>query len=117
MTTNKLAEKLKQLKPEQVVVTIDGTNFLVVSPGRIAKNQLLAASQKGNKIDPVLMEANLLAECVRDPETGEKVMPDVNDWDLPSNVVAPLVAACIKVCGLDSDEVKQMGKDSGVSHT
>lgn len=110
-TTSKLAEKLKSLKPEEMRVAIDGDIFLVVGIGRIQKNKLLASCQRNGKLDPALLEGNLLAECVRDPETREQVMPNPNDWDLPSHVVSPLVSACIKVCGLDADETKEMGKD------
>jgi hypothetical protein len=108
-----LRDKLKQRKAKEVSVIIDGDVFLVRGPGRVAKNKLLAKSQTKGELDPEQLEANLLAVCVLDPTTQEPVMPDPADWDIAADVAAPLVKACIEVCGLDADETKTMGKGLG----
>lgn len=107
-----LRDKLKSRKPKECTVTIEGDVFLVRGPGRVAKNQLLAKSEKKGKVDTELLEANLLATCVLDPQTCEPVMPEPADWDIAADVAAPLVKACIEVCGLDRDDTGAMGKDS-----
>ena len=107
-----LREKLKQIKPKETTVTIEGDEFLVRFPGRIAKNQAFAKATVKEELNATLLESQLLSVCVLDPSTGDPVMPDPDDWDLDGDV-GPLVRAVIDVCGLDKDDTKAMGKDCG----
>jgi len=106
-----LGEKLKQRKPREKIVTIDGDDFLVRFPGRAEKNKIFAKSQLNDVLQTDLLEKNLLASCVLDPATQQPVLPNAKDWDLPSDI-SQLVTAVIDVCGLDRNEAKAMGKDS-----
>lgn len=107
-----LRDKLKQRKPAEQTVTLDGDEYLVRFPGRMAKNKAFAAATVKALLKPELLEPQLLAICVLDPATEQPVMPDPADWDLPSDV-GPLIRAVIQVCGMDKDEAKDMGKGSG----
>lgn len=107
-----LLEKLKAHKPKEKTVTVEGDDYLVVGLGRVRKNALLNDSQLKGKLDGATLESNLLAACVCDPSTREPLMPLPGEWDIPSHIAAPLVAACIEVLGLDSDESKVLEKKS-----
>lgn len=105
-----LRDKLKAYKPRETQVEIDGDVFLVRGLGRVRKNELVdKCSSKGN-LNNEKLEAMLLAECVFDPSSGELVMSDPADWDVPSHVSGPLVKAVLEVCGFDSDEARQLEK-------
>ena len=110
-----LGEKLKQRKPREKTVELDGDKFLVRFPGRSQKNQIFAMSQVNDKLDTDLLECNLLAVCVLDPSTFEQVLPNAADWKSLASDVSQLVSAVIEVCGLDRSETKAMGKDSSES--
>lgn len=105
-----LRDKLKSRKPKQVELDIDGDKVIVRGLGRVRKNQMFAECQVKGKLDSALLESKMLAECVIDPQTDEPVMPDVADWDLPADVVGPMIAACIDVNNLDVDEVAEYRK-------
>ena len=105
-----LKDKLKAAKPRIKPVTIDGDTFSVVGLGRIQKNDIVSKSQKNGKIDNENLEALLLAACVCDPASGNPLMPDPAEWDVPSHIAGPLVKACIEVCGFDDDEASQLAK-------
>lgn len=94
-----LKEQLKAASAKTVTVEIDGMSFLVKGLTRTAKNELSVKCRVGDKTDNELFEAMLLAKCVCDPESGELVEPDANQWDIPAHISEPLVQACIDVCG------------------
>lgn len=105
-----LRDKLKAYKPRETTVEIDGDAFLVRGLGRIRKNELVDKCSAKGKLDNEKLESMLLAECVCDPATGELVMSDPADWDVPSHVSGPLVKAVLEVCGFDNDEARQLEK-------
>lgn len=101
-----LRERLKAKRPKELTVIIDGDTFLVRGIGRIQKNALVERCQhaKTGKMNTPLFESEILAACVCDPATGEPVMPDPADWDIPADVSGPLVDACTDVCGFNRSE-------------
>lgn len=107
-----LRDKLKAKTVKTKTVTIDGDEYLVKGLSRVAKNELVNNSMDGKKMNNARFEASLLAACVCDPSTGEPVMPDAKDWDIPSHIAGPLVAEVMKVCGFGDDEVSEYQKKS-----
>ena len=105
-----LRDKLKAAKPLEKTVEIDGDIFLVRGLSRIRKNELASKCTVKGTLDNEKLEACLLAECVCDPATGELVMSEPTDWDVPAHIAGPLVKACIECCGFDRDEAKQLEK-------
>lgn len=76
-------EKLKA-KPPQKIVEIDGVEFLVRASTKSGHAKLVAeltlARDKGVEAQQKT-ENQTLASAVLDPETGEPLMPDPNDWE------------------------------------
>ena len=107
-----LGEKLKQRKPKELIVELDGDKYLVRGIGRVEKNKLMSACAKKDKIDWDQVESTALARCVLDPKTEQPVLPNKEDWDIAADAAAPLVDAAIKVCGFDSSEVGRTVKNS-----
>ena len=105
-----LKEKLKSAKVMTEHVVIDGDEYLVRGLSRIRKNELVEKNSPKGRLDTAAFEGAVLAECVLDPATSEPVMPDPADWDIPSHVAGPLVKACLKVCGFDEGEARQLEK-------
>lgn len=108
MTT--LAERLKAKTAREKTVEIDGDNYLIKSIGRIEKINLIERCSKKGKIDEVRFEAEYLAACVFDPNTGEHVDTDWKNWDIPSYIADPLVEAVMEVNGLRANKVDVVKK-------
>jgi len=108
-----LKERIKQAKPREKQLVIDGDTVVVRGLSRIRKNELVNRCQKAGKLDNDKLEAALLSECVVDPADNSLLMPEPSDWDsVPSHIAGPLIKACIEVCGFDDDEAKQLEKKS-----
>lgn len=107
-----LAERLKAKKAKEKTVEIDGDIYLVKSIGRIDKINLVERCMKKGKVDEVQFEAEYLAACVFDPDTGEQVDADWHNWDIPSYIADPLVEAVMDVNGLKANRVDIVKKSA-----
>jgi len=110
MTT--LAERLKAKKAKEKTIEIDGDNYLVKSIGRIDKINLVERCLKKGKVDEVRFEAEYLAACVFDPDSGDLVEKDWQNWDIPSYIADPLVEAVMEVNGLKVSKVDIVKKSA-----
>lgn len=100
-----LKDRLLASKPRELTVSIDGDDFLVRGVSRTEKNQMVErCTSKAGKLDGAKFEAAFLAACVLDPSTGEQVMPDPADWNVPSHVSSTLLEAAMDVCGFSPSE-------------
>jgi hypothetical protein len=112
----KLGEKLKALKPAESVITIDGNRYRVVGLLGSKKADLLSQSRdkKGSFI-PGKADGLFLSACVRDEESGEQFFSE-DEWaewgSVPGSITGPLMAECMKVCGVDNDDVGREVKNS-----
>lgn len=103
-----LRERLLQKPFKEVVVDVDGDQFLVRSIMRVAKNEIVSAcTDKNGKMDNARFEGEILAACVLDPETKKPVLSAV-EWDLPSYITGPLVDAACDVCGFSDREKRSV---------
>jgi hypothetical protein len=109
-----LWDKLKAAKPKEATVDIDDdTQLLIIGLSRVAKTSMVAECTKRNgKIDNAALESKLLAACVHDPETREKVQPDPREWDVAAHISGPCIAAAMQCCGFDDEELEAMIKKS-----
>ncbi len=105
-----LRERLKAKKAKELTVVVDGDSFLVRGIGRVQKNALVERCQdrKTGRMNTPLFESEILAACVCDPSSGEPVMPNPDDWDIPADVSGPLIDACTEVCGFNRQEREQV---------
>ena len=103
MTT--LAERLKAKTAKEKTVEIDGDNYLIRSIGRIDKINLIERCSKKGKVDESRFEAEYLAACVFDPDTGQQVEKDWNEWNIPAYIADTLVEAVMEVNGLKPNKV------------
>lgn len=99
--------KAKQIKTE--TVSLDGETVKVVGMSKSERGEVFAAcrNRKG-KLDNEKLEGLMLARCLRDPETGERIATD-DQWkefdSMPAHVTAPAVASVMRVCGLDQQDL------------
>ena len=105
-----LWDELKAIPVKERTVNVAGKELLVREPMQIEKHEMMERSQTAGKLDNAKLEGEVLATCVYDPQTREKLQPKASEWNLPSHIVGPLVAACIDVCGFDNTEVQVLEK-------
>lgn len=108
-----LKERLftKAVLPEEIV-EVEGEKFLIVGLSARARNDWIAAGQKpgvdlSKKLDGetlALMEAELVIQCVHDPETRKSVF-EKGDRDriteLPGMLVSQFANPARRLSGLD----------------
>ena len=104
-----LKEKLKAKRCPEKIIEADGDQFLVIGLSRLQRSVVMAQVRgpDGRTTDPDKLEKLFLCECVRDPETRERVIEaiDINEWDdVPASIVARLVAAIADVNQLDEED-------------
>jgi len=105
----KLGEKLKAIKPAESVVTIDGNRYRVVGLLASKKADLLAAARdKKGTFVPGKADGLFLSSCVRDDDSGEQFFSE-DEWQewgsVPGSITGPLMAECMRVCGVDNEDV------------
>lgn len=107
-------DALKNIPVAEKSVELAGQKLVVIGLTRSRKAEITAdcTSRKTGRIDNALLESKYLACCVCDSTTREPIQPDFREWNLSSHVVAPLVAACVEVNGLDEEEATALLKKS-----
>lgn len=104
-----LMQKLQEKKVLVETVEIDGDKFEVRGLSKLARSKVFAeARSKSGKVNSDKLESLLLCACVLDAATGEAICEPAKwqEWEsIPSHVTAPLVAAVMKVCGLDRQDL------------
>lgn len=87
-------------------VTVCGQTFLVKELDLLTRSETMKANAADLEI-----ECRLLAACVYDPESDQPVEADWTWWKAAGQQVAsPLIAACLRVNGLNRDEVAEAVK-------
>jgi hypothetical protein len=111
---SELGQRLKSMAVPTVDVTIGGERFLLKGMQRIARSQIFAdAKTKSGEFDSRKAEGLLLSHCVRDPQTGEAVLPNWEEWDeVPAMVTGPLINQLMKINGMDNDDLGKQEKNS-----
>jgi len=112
----KLGDKLKAIKPTETVLTIAGNKYRVCGMLASKKADLLAESRdkKGGFI-PGKADGLFLSCCVRDFDSGEAFFNEEEwaEWgNVPGDITGPLMAECMRVCGVDNDDVGREVKNS-----
>jgi len=105
----RLGDKLKAMKPAESVITIDGNKYRVVGLLASKKADLLAlARDKKGTFVSGKADGLFLSACVRDEASGEPFFTE-DEWDewgsVPGSVTGPLMAECMRVCGVDNEDV------------
>jgi hypothetical protein len=93
---------------------VGGERFLLKGLQRIARSQIFAdAKSKSGELDTRKAEGLLLANCVRDPDTSEPVIPNWQEWDeIPAAVTGPLISQLMKLNGMDNEDLGKQEKNS-----
>lgn len=104
-----LREKLKAKKCPEKLVEVDGDSYLVVGLNRVQRATLMAQVRgaDGKTTDADKLEKLFLCECVREPESRERVLDaiEIDAWDeVPAAIVARLVPAIAEVNQLDEED-------------
>jgi hypothetical protein len=112
----RLGDKLKAIKPAESVLTIDGNRYRVVGLLASKKADLLAAARdKKGAFVPGKADGLFLSACVRDDDSGETFFTE-DEWQewgsVPGAITGPLMSECMKVCGVDNDDVGREVKNS-----
>jgi hypothetical protein len=112
----KLGDKLKAIKPSETVLTIGDNKFRICGVTTSKKADLLAAARdkKGDFI-PGKADGLFLSACVRDEDSGEAFFTE-DEWQewgsVAGEVTGPLMAECMRLCGVDNQDVGREVKNS-----
>lgn len=108
-----LRDKVLARKTKEETLELDGDNFLVVGKTKRERAALFAKSRKKDQsLDYERLENVILSECVLDPETKAKLLEPA-EWDgVVSELTGPLVAACMRLLGMDKTDLSPKDSDS-----
>jgi hypothetical protein len=89
-------------------VKIAGHEFLAKEISLSQRGRLLAGhADDGDEV----IELVLVAASICDPATGEPIEPDYKYWQTKGAKFSPLIAAAVRVNGLDSDATEDEVKN------
>lgn len=112
-----LADRLKARNCKSELVEVDGEKFLLQGITRRERGELQAKCREksSGRLDSHRLEGELLARCVYDPETEERVFQSHSGWDqVPAEITGPLISGLMQRNGFDNDELGKVseGADS-----
>lgn len=91
------------------IVEIRGKRFLIIEMDRTTKFELIYQARQGNTDRKFadMLEKLYLCECVRDPESRERVIDaiDIDQWNkVPSSITSALVSKVLQLNPMDAED-------------